>query len=45
MSDDERSQILRDRVNGSASMDIPVWQRAALVANSLHKRQQAKYCL
>lgn len=43
MSDDERSQILRDMgINGSASMDIPVWQRAALVANSLAQTTAGK---
>ncbi|EPZ5666135.1 YaaW family protein [Klebsiella pneumoniae] len=43
MSDDERSQILRDMgINGSASMDIPVWQRAALVANSLAQTTTGK---
>lgn len=43
MSDDERSQILRDMgINGSANMDIPVWQRAALVANSLAQATAGK---
>ncbi|HCB1820138.1 MULTISPECIES: hypothetical protein [Enterobacteriaceae] len=43
MSDDERSQILRDMgINGSVSMDIPVWQRAALVANSLAQTTAGK---
>ncbi|MCW9500018.1 hypothetical protein [Klebsiella oxytoca] len=43
MSDDERSQILRDMgINGSACMDIPVWQRAALVANSLAQTTAGK---
>ncbi|EMX4958560.1 TPA: ubiquinol-cytochrome C chaperone family protein [Raoultella planticola] len=43
MSDDERSQILRDMgINDSASMDIPVWQRAALVANSLAQTTAGK---
>ncbi len=43
MSDDERSQILRDMgINGSASMDIPVWQRAALVANGLAQTTAGK---
>ncbi|WP_447858151.1 YaaW family protein [Enterobacter ludwigii] len=43
MSDDERSQILRDMgINGSANMDIPVWQRAALVANSLAQTTAGK---
>ena len=43
MSDDERRQILREMgINGSASMDIPVWQRAALVANSLAQTTAGK---
>lgn len=43
MSDDERSQILREMgINGSASLDIPVWQRAALVANSLAQTTAGK---
>ena len=36
MSDDERSQILRDMdISASVSLDIPVWQKAALVASGL----------
>ncbi|MEQ4973750.1 YaaW family protein [Enterobacter cloacae] len=43
MSDDERRQIMRDMgINGSASMDIPVWQRAALVANGLAQTTAGK---
>ncbi|MFJ3167775.1 hypothetical protein ACIPIL_17330 [Serratia nematodiphila] len=43
MSDDERSQILHDMgINASASMDIPVWQRAALVANGLAQTTAGK---
>lgn len=43
MSDDERSQILHDMgINTSASMDIPVWQRAALVANGLAQTTAGK---
>ena len=49
MSDDERSQILRDMgISASVSMgklsrmDIPVWQRAALVANGLAQTTASK---
>lgn len=41
-TDDER-RILREMgINGSASMDIPVWQRAVLVANSLAQTTAGK---
>lgn len=43
MSDAERSQILRDMgISASVSMDIPVWQRAALVANGLAQTTSGK---
>lgn len=43
MSDDERSQILRDMdISASVSLDIPVWQRAALVANGLAQTTAGK---
>ncbi|CNJ89634.1 Uncharacterized protein conserved in bacteria [Yersinia intermedia] len=49
MSDDERSQILRDMgISGSVSMDklsridMPTWQRAALVANGLAQATAGK---
>ena len=49
MSDDERGQILRDMgISPSVSMDklsrmdMPVWQRAALVANGLAKTTAGK---
>lgn len=49
MSDDERSQILRDMgISPSVSMDklsrmdMPVWQRAALVANGLAQSTAGK---
>lgn len=49
MSDDERSQILRDMgISPSVSMDklsrmdMPVWQRAALVANGLAQTTAGK---
>ncbi|CND01620.1 Uncharacterized protein conserved in bacteria [Yersinia frederiksenii] len=43
MSDDERSQILRDMdISASVSLDIPVWQKAALVANGLAQTTAGK---
>lgn len=43
MSDDERSQILHDmEISASVSMDIPLWQRAALVANGLAQTTAGK---
>ncbi|WP_279205053.1 hypothetical protein [Obesumbacterium proteus] len=43
MSDDERSQILRDmNISVSVSLDIPVWQKAALVANGLAQTTAGK---
>ncbi|MFV4845144.1 hypothetical protein ACNJKD_01545 [Edwardsiella tarda] len=43
MSDDERSQALRDMdIIASASLDIPVWQKAALVANGLAQTTAGK---
>lgn len=49
MSDDERSQILRDmgistsvNLDKLSRMDMPVWQRAALVANGLAQTTAGK---
>lgn len=43
MSDDERRQILRGMgISASASLDIPVWQKAALVANGLAQTTAGK---
>lgn len=43
MSDDERRQILRGMgISASVSLDIPVWQKAALVANSLAQTTAGK---
>ncbi|EMX9852861.1 YaaW family protein [Klebsiella michiganensis] len=43
MSDDERSQILRGMgISASVSLDIPVWQKAALVANGLAQTTAGK---
>ena len=43
MSDAERSQILRDMdISASVSLDIPVWQKAALVANGLAQTTAGK---
>ncbi|CAI0872728.1 Uncharacterized protein conserved in bacteria [Serratia plymuthica] len=43
MSDDERSQILRDMdISASVRLDIPVWQKAALVANGLAQTTAGK---
>ncbi|EKN6263219.1 hypothetical protein ACMU9U_003073 [Yersinia enterocolitica] len=43
MSDDERSQILHDMdISASVSLDIPVWQKAALVANGLAQTTAGK---
>ena len=43
MSDAERSQILRDMgINAFVSIDIPIWQRAALVANGLAQTTAGK---
>lgn len=43
MPDDERRQILRDMdISASASLDIPVWQKAALVANGLAQTTAGK---
>lgn len=43
MSDDERRQILRGMgISASVSLDIPVWQKAALVANGLAQTTAGK---
>ena len=43
MSDDERRQILRGMgISASVSLDIPVWQKAALVANGLAQTTASK---
>ncbi|WP_312655167.1 hypothetical protein [Kluyvera ascorbata] len=43
MSDDERRQILRGMgISASASLDIPVWQKAALVAKGLAQTTAGK---
>ncbi|CNK48547.1 Uncharacterized protein conserved in bacteria [Yersinia frederiksenii] len=43
MSDDERRQILRGMgISASVSQDIPVWQKAALVANGLAQTTAGK---
>ncbi|MDA5498625.1 YaaW family protein [Yersinia aleksiciae] len=43
MSDDERRQIMGDMgISTSVSMDMPVWQRAALVANGLAQTTAGK---
>jgi len=49
MSDDERSQILRDmgistsvNLDKLSRMDMPIWQRAALVANGLAQTTAGK---
>ncbi|EPX1398332.1 YaaW family protein [Cronobacter sakazakii] len=43
MSDDERRQILRGMdISASVSLDIPVWQKAALVANGLAQATAGK---
>ncbi|HDX8791579.1 TPA: YaaW family protein [Klebsiella michiganensis] len=43
MSDDERSQILHGMgISASVSLDIPVWQKAALVANGLAQTTAGK---
>ncbi|MCY1930003.1 hypothetical protein [Klebsiella pneumoniae] len=43
MSDDEHSQILRGMgISASVSLDIPVWQKAALVANGLAQTTAGK---
>lgn len=43
MTDDERSKILRDTgITAAVSMDIPIWQRAALVANGLAQTTAGK---
>lgn len=43
MSDDERNQILRDMdISSLVSKDIPVWQKAALVANGLAQTTAGK---
>lgn len=43
MSDDERSQILRDMgISASVSLDIPVWQKAALIASGLAQTTAGK---
>lgn len=43
MSDDERSQILRDMdISTAVSLDIPVWQKAALVASGLAQTTAGK---
>lgn len=43
MSDDERSQILRDmNISATVSLDIPVWQKAALVASGLAQTTAGK---
>ncbi|MGE5120165.1 YaaW family protein [Yersinia enterocolitica] len=43
MSDDERHQLLRGMgISASVSLDIPVWQKAALVANGLAQTTAGK---
>lgn len=43
MSNDERRQILRGMgISASVSLDIPVWQKAALVANGLAQTTAGK---
>ena len=43
MSDDERRQILRGMgISAPVSLDIPVWQKAALVANGLAQTTAGK---
>lgn len=43
MSDDERRQILRGMgISASVSLDIPVWQKAVLVANGLAQTTAGK---
>ncbi len=43
MSDDERCQILRDMdISAAVSLDIPVWQKAALVASGLAQTTAGK---